>query len=161
MCLWTTRTVIFKTAMILFEQCRKHFCFCVKELFKVLPNYPRLFDSTLGFPGEGWTAGRKSKRQRKKKTWSATVENLSMATWNTRSMTHERYDFCKSMGYDVLAVCELWRTQEKFTTRTNEFTISATARDKHVNLVNGNDPAAGVGILLSPRAQKKVADGDG
>ena len=70
-------------------------------------------------------------------------------------MTVERYDYCRNMGYDVLAVTELWRKQDKFTNRTNEFTVSATVKDKFGNLVNENDPAAGVGILLSPRAQKK------
>ena len=71
-------------------------------------------------------------------------------------MTFERYNYCKHMGYDVLAVTELWRCQEKFTNRTNEFTTSATVKDKNGNLVNKQDPAAGVGILLSHRAQQKV-----
>ena len=79
-----------------------------------------------------------------------------MATWNTRSMTVERYEYCKNLGYDVLAVTELWRKQDKFTNRTNEFTVSATVKDKHGNLRNDQDPAAGVGIILSPRAQQKL-----
>ena len=78
-----------------------------------------------------------------------------MVTWNTRSLTVERYDYCKNMGYDVLAVTEMWRTQDKFTNHTNEFTVSATTKDKHGNLKNEKDPAAGAGILLSPRAQQK------
>ena len=57
-------------------------------------------------------------------------------------MTIERFDYCKRMGYDVLAVSELWRTQEKFTSRSYEFTTSATVKGKHGNLVNENDPAA-------------------
>ena len=48
------------------------------------------FDSTLGYPGEGW----KDKL-------------LSMATWNTRSLTFERFQFCKQLGFDVLAITEL------------------------------------------------------
>ena len=71
-------------------------------------------------------------------------------------MTQERFEYCQNMVYDILAVTELWRSQEKYTNRSNEFTTSATVRDKDGNLVNDKDPAAGVGILLSQRAQAKV-----
>ena len=47
------------------------------------------FDSTLGFPGEGWGT-------------------LKMATWNTRSLTYERFKYYENLGYDVLAITELW-----------------------------------------------------
>ena len=70
-------------------------------------------------------------------------------------MTIERFDYCKRMGYDVLPVTELWRTQEKFTSRSYEFTTSATVTDKNGNLANDRDPAAGVGILLSPERSRK------
>ena len=155
---WLRCTDLYTVATICGDHCWAIFCAQTKALFKVLPNYPRLFDSTLGYPGEGWTTGRQRKRTRnrkKRKIWSTEHQNLTMATWNTRSMTVERYDYCKNMGYDVLAVTELWRTQDKFTNHTNEFTVSATARGKNGNLRNENDPAAGVGIILSPRAQKK------
>ena len=75
-----------------------------------------------------------------------------MITWNTRSMTVERLDYCRSLGHDVLVVTESWRQQENFTNNTNEFTTSSMNRDKDGNLINDEDPAAGVGILLSPRA---------
>ena len=52
----------------------------------------RTFDSTLGFPGEGW-------------------QQLSIATWNTRSLTFERFKYCRSLQYDILAITELWRNQ--------------------------------------------------
>ena len=81
---------------------------------------------------------------------------MTMATWNTRSMTNERFAYCNQLGYDVLAVTELWRSQDKFTKRSNEFTVSKIIRDKHGNYKNTNDPAAGVGILLSQRAQARV-----
>ena len=90
------------------------------------------------------------------KPWSQLFANLTMATWNTRSMTRERFEYCKSLGYDVLAITELWRSQNKFTSRSYEFTVSATNKDKHGNLINPKDKAAGVGILLSHRAQGKV-----
>ena len=47
------------------------------------------FDSTLGYPGEGW-------------------QKLLIATWNTRSLTYERFDYCNSLQYDILAIAELW-----------------------------------------------------
>ena len=156
---WLHGTALIQVVMLSNECCWSLFRAQVIQLFKVLPNYPRVFDSTLGYPGEGWTTARKRKRNRKNKhKWSTEFANLNMATWNTRSMTIERFDYCKRMVYDVLAVSELWRTQEKFTSRSYEFTTSATVKDKDGNLVNDNDPAAGVGILLSPRAQQKVLD---
>ena len=42
------------------------------------------FDATLGFPGEGW---------------SQSHANLKIATWNTRSLTYERVNYCKSLHY--------------------------------------------------------------
>ena len=153
---WLKSTDLYKVAETCSDICWTIFYVQTRKLFKVLPHYPRLFDSTLGFPGEGWGEGRGRKRNRKKrKQWSSEYANLTMATWNTRSMTVERYDYCKNLGFDVLAVTELWRTQDKFTTHSNEFTVSATVRDKNGNLKNDKDPAAGVGIILSPRAQKK------
>ena len=47
------------------------------------------FDSTKGFPGEGW---------------SSNHSNFKIGTWNTRSLTKERFNYCKSLKYDVLAL---------------------------------------------------------
>ena len=47
------------------------------------------FNSTLGFPGEGWK-----------------FKFLSVTTWNTRSLTQERFSYCKNLGYDVLAITD-------------------------------------------------------
>ena len=47
-----------------------------------LKAFATLFNATMGFPGEGW-------------------DRFSMATWNTRSLTFERFQFCRSLGYDV------------------------------------------------------------
>ena len=79
-----------------------------------------------------------------------------MTTWNTRSMTKERYTYCKGMGYGVLAVTEFWRNQDNFTEYSNEFIVSVTIKDENGELVNKEDPAVGVGIILSPRAQRNV-----
>ena len=47
------------------------------------------FDSTKGFHGEGW---------------SATFPLLKIATWNCRSLTFERVQYCRALAYDVLAL---------------------------------------------------------
>ena len=99
------------------------------------------FDATKGFPGEGWP-------------------RLRIATWNCRSLTHERYEYCRSLNYDVLALTELWRKQAKYQNATKEF-IVGQAKLQQGGTQQGqprfpNDRAAGVGILLSPRMQKKV-----
>ena len=155
---WIRRWDIFQVGMVCKEFCWREFCLFTRELFAAIPTYPCVFDSTLGYPGEGWRTqrSRRKKRRQKRKEWSKKFANLTMATWNTRSMTSERFEYCKSLGYDILAVTELWRTQDKFTTRTNEFIVSATVRNAQGDLVNSNDGAAGVGILLSKRAQCKV-----
>ena len=105
------------------------------------PETSQQFNSTLGYPGEGWTP-------------------LKMATWNTRSLTYERYKYCESLGYDVLAITELWRNQQKYQTKSTKYTASAPktiAKGPRKGQVRfPKDKAAGVGILLSSRAQKKL-----
>ena len=101
----------------------------------------RSFDSTLGFPGEGW-------------------QELSLATWNTRSLTYERFQFCNSLQYDALTITELWRNQSKFQTRRKKFIVSdpklVTKGPRKGEMRYPDDKAAGVGILLSDRLEKKV-----
>ena len=138
-----------------------HYCWLLLNasmqiIFATTPTYSEIFDSTLGYPGEGWGSGCSRGKKRGSRKWSNSFENLTMATWNTRSMTVERFTYCKNLGYDILAVTELWRNQDKFTSRSDEFIVSANARDNHGNLINGNDAAAGAGIILSQRAQSKV-----
>ena len=104
-----------------------------------------IFDPTLGYPGEGW---------------SSKHSGLRMATWNTRSMTFERFQYCKNLRYDILALTELWRQQSKFQDRTKSFLISEPKiiekGPRKGQLRYPEDRAAGVGILLSSAAQKKV-----
>ena len=101
----------------------------------------KTFDTTLGYPGEGWA-------------------QLSMATWNTRSLTYERFQYCTKLGYDVLAITELWRNQQKFQSKNTRFTASSpiliTRGPNKGKMRFPDDRAAGVGILLSPRAQRKL-----
>ena len=95
----------------------------------------------MGYPGEGWTP-------------------LRIATWNTRSLTFERFKYCEGLGYDILAITELWRKQQNYQTRSTKYTTSAPKK-----IMKGprrgrqrfpQDKAAGVGILLSTRMQKKL-----
>ena len=90
------------------------------------------FNATMGYPGEGWS-------------------RFTMATWNTRSLTFERLKYCEELGYDVLAITELWRHQNKFCKRNKSFitsepiTIQKGRRKGQVRFPN--DKPAGVGIL--------------
>ena len=105
------------------------------------------FDSTLGFPGEG--PGRE---------WS---NRLSMATWNARSMTKSRFDYCRDLGYDVLAITEMWNTAANYATGNVDWTYSKRALDPETHKpIFPDDPAAGVGILLSERATNKYMSHD-
>ena len=89
------------------------------------------------------------------KAWSADVPQLSMATWNVRSLTFERFFYCASLNYDVLVLTELWRGAHKFVDGTIKWTHSKPQLDKDGNPAFPDDSPAGVGILLSPRAQSK------
>ena len=103
------------------------------------------FDLSCGYPGEGPVSD-----------WSNKHPNLSMATWNTRSLTFERFYYCQSLGYDVLALTELWRNAPKFADGTVRWTHGESKKNRITGLpIYPNDKAAGVGILLSARAQKK------
>ena len=95
----------------------------------------------LAFRGEGWPT-------------------LRMATWNTRSLTFERLQYCKSLNYDVLAITELWRNQSKYQTRSKSLIVSeqkilTTGRRKGQPRYP-DDKDAGVVILLSQTAAKKI-----
>ena len=67
-----------------------------------------IFDSTLGFPGEGWIP-------------------FSVATWNPRSLTKERFRYAISLGYDILALTELWRHQSEYQTSSKQPVYSQRA----------------------------------
>ena len=85
---------------------------------------------------------------------------MKMATWNTRSLTFERFKYCEGLGYDVLAITELWRKQSKYQSTSTKYTTSAPKiiqkGPRKGQMRFPKDKAAGVGILLSARAQKKL-----
>ena len=111
-----------------------------RKKFKFRPKLKLEFDSTRGFPGEGW---------------SSIHKNLTMGTWNTRSLTFERFNYCKSLNLDVLVLTELWRTQNKFTTARKNFITSEPIQTEE-GIRFPKDRAAGVGIILSDTAEQKV-----
>ena len=94
------------------------------------------FNKTLGLHGEDW--------------W----KSFSVVTWNPSILTKDRFEYCKTLGYDVLALTELWQNQSRFQTRSKRFIVSEPNLHKHGPNEGKprypNDPAAGVGILLSP-----------
>ena len=107
---------------------------------------PPIFNVTLGYPGEG------------PNNWSADAPNLSMATWNARSLTFERFYYCRGLNFDVLALTELWRSSHKFVDGTTRWTHSKPKLNKSGGPIFPDDSAAGVGILLSERAQSKYLE---
>ena len=105
-----------------------------------------IFDANLGYPGEGPLP---------KSAWSSNEPALSMALWNSRSLTYERFYYCKSLQYDVLVLTELWRSAHKFVDGTIRWTHSKARLDEDGKPIYPKDSPAGVGILLSERAQSK------
>ena len=80
--------------------------------------------------------------------------------WNTRSLTCERFEYCKSLKYDILALTELWRNQAKYQNRSKQFIVSEPKIIKKGPRKGQprfpDDRAAGVAIMFSAAAQKKV-----
>ena len=101
-------------------------------------NQHNFYDMTLGFPGEGT----RSKR------WSKKHTNFTAATWNTRSLTKVQFNYCKRLNYDILALTETWRNEEKFADGTIRWTYSRDAVHPQGHVQQGepiypDDPAAG------------------
>ena len=80
-----------------------------------------------------------------------------MTTWNTRALTRERLEYCQGLGYDILAVTELWRQSHSCLTGTISFIPSVEQKDENGDSLFPNDPASDVqvGILMSKRVQQK------
>ena len=109
-----------------------------------------LFDSTLGYPGEGPTP---------RKWFAMIAAYLTIVTWNTRSLSDVRFKYCAKLGYDILALTELWDNAHRYADGTVRWTYSQKEIDPKINEpVFPNDPAAGVGILLSKRMIPKYRE---
>ena len=88
---YLSTTLFYRMGSIIMGNCLAELLRQAKSLFAVLPlpHYPTIFDSTLGYPGEGWQKSRRKKSKRKgKREWSSHFPDLSMACWNARSMTN-------------------------------------------------------------------------
>ena len=72
----------------------------------------------------------KKNEKRSRRNWSNLSPNIKITTWNTRSLTRERFEYCRNLGYDVLGLTELWRGQNKYQDVSVLWTCSATLRDK-------------------------------
>ena len=103
------------------------------------------FDCTLGFPGEG-----------SRKNWNKREKILSIACYNSRSLTFERFSYLKSLEIDILDLTETWGKDHEFVNDTCSWTHSQPELKENGDLRFPNDPAAGVDILLSRRAQDKL-----
>ena len=100
------------------------------------------------------TANSKLKRKKKIKSWSRKFQNLRFACWNCWSYSNERHAYCKSLGYDVLALTELHNRQNNSNFTSELWIPSAQAEVDEQG--KSKDPAAGVAILLSRRMKRYI-----
>ena len=126
---WATNCGGNLVAYFVHESGKRRNCWCIYEdslafggrgvglISKTVKAHKWKFDSTKGYPGEG-------PKTPTPQGWSREHPNLTMAAWNTRSLTFERFEYCKSLKIDVMALTELWRTQANFQTKTKHFTVS-------------------------------------
>ena len=104
----------------------------------------RIYDQTYDFQGDG------------PGVWSNKFAQLIMTTWNTRSLSNDRFSFCKNLGFDVLAITELWRSANNYTDGSVSFIPSKPVKKPDGNVMFPDDPASGVGIFLSETAQQML-----
>ena len=90
----------------------------------------------------------------KLKAWSRKWHNLRFACWNCWSYSNERHAFCKSLGYDVLALTELHNKQNNPNFCSDLWVPSAQAAVDEQGKCT--DSAAGVAILLSRRMRRHI-----
>ena len=88
------------------------------------------------------------------KSWSKKWHNLRFACWNCWSYSNERHAFCKSLGYDVLALTELHNKQNNSNFASDLWVPSAQAAVDEQGKCK--DSAAGVAILLSRRMRRHI-----
>ena len=74
---------------------------------------------------------------------------FTIATYNPRSLTFERFNYLTDQGIDVLVLTECWRTMDRFSDGTCKWTFSKPELDNKGKPKFPLDRAAGVGILLS------------
>lgn len=91
--------------------------------------------------------------------WSRKWRNLKFTTWNCFSLSKERYDFCKWLNFDILALTELHNKQNKFP-HSQGWIPSACAGNYETVPKQGKytEPATGVTIMLSKRMAQDYRD---
>ena len=57
--------------------------------------------------------GIKRLKNRRKKWSNKYASNIKIGTWNSWSYSNDRHEYCKSLGYDILALTELHNNQDK------------------------------------------------
>ena len=72
------------------------------------------------------------------KTWSKRWHNLRFACWNCWSYSNERHAYCKSLGYDVLALTEL-RNKQNNPNFTSKFWIPSAQNTTIINSKKNED----------------------
>ena len=94
------------------------------------------------------------KTNKNKRKWSTKFFQALIGVWNCWSLSNERYNYCESLNYDILALTELHNNQAKEQYQGRRWVRSARAEVDE----NGKscDPAAGVAILLSSRMADKI-----
>ena len=96
---------------------------------------------------------------RSQKKWSQKWRQLKITTWNCYSLSRERYDYCKKLHYDVLALTELHNLQNKIP--DSKLWITSEVAEKFKSGPKQgkcSDPATGVAIMLSPRMSQHFKD---
>ena len=88
------------------------------------------------------------------KAWNKDYDKVKMACWNPWGICNERFNYCKSLNFDVLGLSELHNAHNKKAWKSKRWITSEDAGfDKEGKCT---DPAAGVGILLSNRFADSV-----
>ena len=98
----------------------------------------------------------KKTRKNKRNNWSAKFFQLLIGCWNCWALSNERFDYCKSLQYDILGLTELHNQQAKKRYQGRQWVCSAQAALREDG--KSTDPAAGVAIMLSARMADKVLD---
>ena len=86
--------------------------------------------------------------------WSTKFFQAHIGVWNYWSLSNERFNYCSTLGYDILGLTELHNNQAKELFKGRRWVCSAPAELDEKG--KSTDPAAGVAVMLSPRMASKV-----
>ena len=86
-----------------------------------------------------------------KNKWSQDWFNLRFACWNCYSLSRNKFEYYKSLGYDALALTELHNKQNRFP-RSKQWITSVYAELNEED--KSTDPDAIIVIMMSDRMRK-------